>query len=104
MNIARAIRFVRLARGVSQHDLADRVGISPSYLSLMESGKKEPSLSMIRSLARGLDISDDLLLLSAIDYSALRSEDTKAMSTLADELLALMVPTMASSASRSRKK
>lgn len=92
MNIARSIRLTRLARGVSQQDLASATGISQSYLSLLESGRKEPSLAMIRTLAEGLDISEDLIFLSAIEYSELHEDSADVLSLLAEQLLTLISP------------
>ena len=41
--------------------LADRAGISPSYLSQIESGKRDGSFTTIAMIARALDIDlDDL--------------------------------------------
>lgn len=79
--------MARISRGISQQDLATRVAISASYLSLVESGKKDPSLAMIRSIARGLKISEDVLLLTAIDYSSIRSADVDTLGALSEQLL-----------------
>jgi transcriptional regulator with XRE-family HTH domain len=40
-----------------QIDLAERVGIQESYVSNIESGKKEPCLEIIEMLADGLGVS-----------------------------------------------
>jgi transcriptional regulator with XRE-family HTH domain len=88
MNIGRAIRFARAAKGISQQELASRVDISASYLSLIESGKKDPSLGMIRSIAKGLRVSEDVLLLTAIDYESIRAADVTALAALSEQLLA----------------
>jgi len=40
-----------------QIDLAERVGIQESYVSNLESGKKEPCLEVIKMLADGLGVS-----------------------------------------------
>jgi transcriptional regulator with XRE-family HTH domain len=91
MNIGRAIRFARAARGLSQQDLASRVAISPSYLSLLESGKKDPSLAMIRAIAKGLRISEDVFILTAIDFESIRAADVDVMSALSEQLLSMAV-------------
>ncbi len=87
MNIGRAIRFARTARGLSQQDLALQISISSSYLSLVEAGKKDPSLPMIRAIARGLSISEDVLVLTAIDYDAIRAADVDTLAALSEQLL-----------------
>jgi transcriptional regulator with XRE-family HTH domain len=91
MNIGRAIRFARAARGISQQELATRVSISASYLSLVESSKKDPSIAMIRSIARGLRISEDVLILTAVDYASIRAADVETLAALSEQLLVAAV-------------
>jgi len=49
-------------RGLGARELAGHAGISPGYLSEIESGKKAGSLAVYRALARALDTPLDLLL------------------------------------------
>lgn len=51
------IKELRLERKMRQIDLAERVGIQESYVSNIESGKKEPCLEIIKMLADGLGVS-----------------------------------------------
>ena len=51
--------------GLKQKDLAEKVSIRPHYLSLLEAGKREPSLTVLRKIARELDIPVSLLLWEA---------------------------------------
>lgn len=41
---------------MSQKDLAAAVGVVPSYLSHVEADRREPSLTLLRALARELDV------------------------------------------------
>jgi len=50
------IRELRLAAGMTQDDLADRCGIFRTYMSRLETGKANPTLSMIHALAGGLRV------------------------------------------------
>lgn len=50
------IREVRRARGLTQEELAERVGISPRYLSRVEVGQQNPSIQTVAQLATALDI------------------------------------------------
>ena len=52
----------RKHRGLGARELAGRAGLSPGYLSEIESGKKAGSLAAYRALARALDTPLDLLL------------------------------------------
>jgi transcriptional regulator with XRE-family HTH domain len=56
LRLARAIRAVRVSRGLTQRDLGARVGKSQNYIWLLESGKKDPGVLFLRSLARALNM------------------------------------------------
>ena len=47
---------LRQSKGVSQEALARSVGISPAYLTLIESGERKPDNAIRRALARALEI------------------------------------------------
>lgn len=55
-NIGHVIKVLRTASGLKQKDLAQSAGIKATYLSLVESGKKEPSLNVLRAIARVLNV------------------------------------------------
>jgi transcriptional regulator with XRE-family HTH domain len=59
------IRARRVAAGLSLRDLAERTDVSNAYLSQVERGMHEPSLSVLRSVARALGVSLDALLARA---------------------------------------
>jgi transcriptional regulator with XRE-family HTH domain len=50
------VKALRDAAGFNQRELADRVGISPSMLSLIESGRREPSIQTLRDIGHALDV------------------------------------------------
>ena len=51
-----ALRGLREAKGLAIETLARTVGISPSYLGLIESGERQPDAAIRRSLAWELGI------------------------------------------------
>jgi predicted transcriptional regulator/DNA-binding XRE family transcriptional regulator len=53
---------MRRARGLTLAELGERVGRAPSALSLLENGRREPKLSMIRALAGALSVPQEELL------------------------------------------
>lgn len=68
MNFGRALRVARAARGLSQKDVAELVRVKPSYVSLLESGKRQnPSVAVMQQFATALGIPVDLLLLLATE-------------------------------------
>ena len=51
-----ALRLIRVFHDVSQKELATRLQIAPSYLSEIETGKKEPTLQLLRKYAEEFNI------------------------------------------------
>ena len=50
------IRALRKKQGWTQVEMADLLAMDRSYLSEIETGKKDPSLTMLQSMAAGLSI------------------------------------------------
>lgn len=50
------LRRYRDAAGLSQQQLADRVGIGKSYISALELGYRAPNLNLLVKLAQALDV------------------------------------------------
>lgn len=53
---------LRRQAGLSQTELAERIGTHQPNISAYESGEREPSLKVIRALADALGVSFDVLL------------------------------------------
>ncbi|GAA0483392.1 XRE family transcriptional regulator [Microbacterium aurantiacum] len=62
LTIGRRIRQLRSARGMTLDDLAAAVERVPSQLSMIENGRREPKLTLLRQIARALGTSLDALL------------------------------------------
>lgn len=62
LTIGRRIRQLRTARGMTLDDLATAVDRAPSQLSMIETGKREPKLTLLRAIARALGSTLDALL------------------------------------------
>lgn len=52
--LGKRVRALRLTRGWTQVEMADFLAMDRSYLSEIETGKKDPSLTMLKTLATGL--------------------------------------------------
>jgi transcriptional regulator with XRE-family HTH domain len=57
-----ALRLVRVFHDINQSQLAEKLGISRSYLSELESGKKKPSLELIDKYSNIFNIQPSSLL------------------------------------------
>lgn len=60
--IGQRIRKVRKARGLSQDALAEKVGISTTHMSHIETGNTKLSLAVFVELATALDVRADELI------------------------------------------
>jgi DNA-binding XRE family transcriptional regulator len=59
------IRVWRKRRGLTQRELAEAVGISPPYLSQLESGKRKGATEVLSAIAEALNLTlDDVVDIS----------------------------------------
>jgi transcriptional regulator with XRE-family HTH domain len=56
------VRRYRAKKKLSQKALADRIGISVSYVSMLERGQRSPPLETIEKLAKALGVPPGSLL------------------------------------------
>ena len=92
MNYSKAIRVARSLADVSQGQLAGRADINRSYLSLIESGKRMPSVQTIEKIAQALKIPFHLLSLLGSEEADASHEQIASLSVALTKLL-LTVPT-----------
>lgn len=50
------LSHIRKTRGLTQETLAERIGISVDFLSMIERGRRSPSFTTIARLADALDV------------------------------------------------
>lgn len=63
--LSEALRLIRVFHDMKQVDLAIRLGISKSYLSEIESGKKEPRVDLIQRYSSEFGIPKSSILFFA---------------------------------------
>lgn len=62
MNLKNNIRQFRLLSGLTQEELAEKVGISVNYLSLLENKRREPSIDLLKSFSKELGVPVSILI------------------------------------------
>jgi transcriptional regulator with XRE-family HTH domain len=62
MNIAKRLRELREAKGLSQGDIERRSGLLRSYISRVEGGYTAPSLATLEKFAKALEVETYQLL------------------------------------------
>lgn len=62
MNFGRAVRVARACRGLSQRELGEAAGLKPSYISMLESGRREnPSALTMDRISRALRMTTSVM-------------------------------------------
>ena len=56
-SFAKALKARRKAAGVSQEEFAHRLGLSVSYISLLETENRQPTLTVLGAIAKEFGIS-----------------------------------------------
>ena len=54
--VAENLRTLRLAKGLSQQEVASRAKITVSYVSMLERGNRSPPLETLEALAKALKV------------------------------------------------
>lgn len=74
------IRIAREKKGITQEELAERVNISPSHISVIERGVKTARIDTVARIANELDVSADYLLQDLVN----RSRESQLLSSIMD--------------------
>jgi transcriptional regulator with XRE-family HTH domain len=88
---AKAFRIVRAAFGLRQSELAARMPVTASQLSLIEAGKRQPSLRVVESLATAVGVPAPLVTLLASSSDDMQAKPDDDISDLARALLRLLL-------------
>lgn len=90
MNIGNAIQLARTRRKLSQAKLAERVGLSVSYLSLLERSRRDPPLSTLQRIAAGLHVPLEILFFLGAESNELSGINKELAGQLAAMALDLL--------------
>lgn len=74
-SIGSTIKLCRDRRKLGQKELAERAGMSVSYLSLLEQGKRTANLEVLEAIAAGLGLPLNVLIFLASDKTELAGID-----------------------------
>lgn len=83
VNFGEKLKALRTGQGLSQRQLAERLGIAKSVISYYESGDRYPSYDVLVKITHLFHVTTDYLLdmerRRVIDVSALSDEDVDAV-------------------------
>lgn len=90
MDFGNRLKALRKQHGLTQKQLADRIGVTKSVISFYELKERAPSPDVLMSLAYIFHVSTDYLLGidrdKVLDVSELDDEDIKAVQFIVDRL------------------
>jgi transcriptional regulator with XRE-family HTH domain len=95
MNLGKVIRLCRNQKDMSLEALSSKAGISVSYLSLLERGKRDPNFSTLEKISSGLDVPVSILV-----FLAAKEELNKVSPELADKLANISLSLIQASSSQ----
>ena len=67
--VGQRIKAAREKKSMTQEDLAARINISPTHVSVIERGTKTVRLDTFVAIANALDVSADTLLVDVVTHS-----------------------------------
>ena len=83
IEIGNRIRSIRKKQKKTQSYYADLLYISPSYLALIESGKRTPTIEILAQISKMSDVSVDYLLFG--DSSTILEQNEKTFKRLQED-------------------
>lgn len=87
----RAIKLIRTAKGMSQQTLAEHLGVTPGYISLIEADKRAPRQEVIAAAAGVFGVPLVLLTFVASSGKGLEGVPPEAVESLGRELLRVLL-------------
>jgi transcriptional regulator with XRE-family HTH domain len=70
---ATSLREARIRAGLTQEELAERADVSVRFISFLETGRRQPSLSALSAVSAGLGLSLSELI-AAVERTVGRSQ------------------------------
>lgn len=91
MDYAKGLRIARALAGFQQQQLAERADIDASYISLIEQGKRTPSLKFIHKLSKAMGIPPYLLTFLAMEKEDTEFLDENELASMGEALTKLVL-------------
>lgn len=91
MDYGKGIRIARALAGIRQKQLAKLSGLDASHISLIEKGKRKPSLQVLEKLSKALNVPQDLLILLAAGSNDLKSRTPAEIHRVAESLAIMLL-------------
>ncbi len=87
--ISKSLRLLRRFKGLSQTEIAQRLGVTKSWISEIEAAKKEPTLNLLQGYSEILDIPLSSILFFSEHMSSDKPSE-RARTFVSKKVLAIM--------------
>jgi transcriptional regulator with XRE-family HTH domain len=87
LQIGQTLKDLRAARHLTQQDLASQLGISASYLSLLERSKRRTTRKILRGLSDYLKVPAGYFVIQAMEVTGLEPRHQKVIQELQRDLV-----------------
>jgi len=105
MDYGKAIKILRAVVGLQQRDLAGIAGVDASLISMIEKGKRKPSLATLEQITTALKVPQHLFTLLAAEPKDLRTAHPRDLQSASESLARLLLANASKPQSRrSRRK
>jgi len=91
MDYGKALKIARAIKDIQQAEVAVKADLDPSYICMLEKGKRKPSLGTIERLSGALGIPTHLFSLLATEEKDLKNTDAGEMARVGESLARLVL-------------
>lgn len=77
MKIGTAINRMRIIKEITQTELSIKTGISQTYISQIENNRKNPSIEVLETISKALDVPLPILLFYSMDQEDVKEQKQK---------------------------
>jgi transcriptional regulator with XRE-family HTH domain len=91
MNYGKALRIARSIAGMEQKQLAEKAGLDPSHISLIEKGSRKPSVGAIGKVCGALQIPEPLFAMLAAEPSDLKGISDREFKRIGEYLAKFLI-------------
>jgi transcriptional regulator with XRE-family HTH domain len=92
MDYGKALRIARAMTGLQQKQVADRAGLNSSHISLIEMGKRKPSVQALEKICKALGVPNHLFMLLGAEADDLNVGDSDGIRVAAESLARILFP------------
>lgn len=90
MNIGIVIKDFRKRKGLNQGELAQKCGVTQTYFSQIENGKKVPGVDLLNKISEILGVPTSIIMFLSLEIEEVKAEKREAYKQIAPALHAMV--------------